>query len=284
MARKTPNGHSQGRRRGALRVLGLLVAAVAVAVVAPQVYSGLTSSSGDAGTAGSTTEAGVNLGVASKLFGSGQSTALRTRLSTIDGNSRWAQVLRPVRAYRTPGGKVVTTLLPTTPEHTDAIVLALRQKRDASGQVWTQVRLPILPNNSTGWVDRNALGTYHVVNTHLVVNRETFKLTLWRAGKVIFRAPVGVGRSYWPTPAGQYFVREKLTKYASPFYGPLAFGSNARSAVLTDWPGGGFIGIHGTDEPQLIPGAISHGCVRLRDPDILRLNRLLPIGTPLTIV
>ncbi len=81
---------------------------------------------------------------------------------------------------------------------------------------------------------------------------------------------MGVGRSYWPTPAGQYFIREKLTKYASPFYGPLAFGSNARSAVLTDWPGGGFIGIHGTDEPQLIPGAISHGCVRLRDPDILR--------------
>jgi hypothetical protein len=31
-------------------------------------------------------------------------------------------------------------------------------------------------------------------------------------------------------------------------------GTSARSRVLTDWPAGGFIGIHGTDEPALIPG------------------------------
>jgi lipoprotein-anchoring transpeptidase ErfK/SrfK len=53
--------------------------------------------------------------------------------------------------------------------------------------------------------------------------------------------------------------------------------------VLTDWPGGGFVGVHGTNEPQLIPGRISHGCVRLRNEDILRLARLLPVGTPVTI-
>jgi lipoprotein-anchoring transpeptidase ErfK/SrfK len=53
--------------------------------------------------------------------------------------------------------------------------------------------------------------------------------------------------------------------------------------VLTDWPDGGFVGIHGTNEPELIPGAISHGCIRLRNVDILRLSRLMPVGTPLTI-
>jgi lipoprotein-anchoring transpeptidase ErfK/SrfK len=63
------------------------------------------------------------------------------------------------------------------------------------------------------------------------------------------------------------------------FYGPVAFGTNARSPVLTDWPGGGFIGIHGTDEPQVIPGRISHGCIRLRNSDILKLARLMPVGT-----
>jgi hypothetical protein len=47
-------------------------------------------------------------------------------------------------------------------------------------------------------------------------------------------------------------IRNELTRYASPFYGPVAFGTTARSAVLTDWPGGGFVGIHGTNEPQLI--------------------------------
>jgi lipoprotein-anchoring transpeptidase ErfK/SrfK len=74
-----------------------------------------------------------------------------------------------------------------------------------------------------------------------------------------------------------------LTRYRSPFYGPLAFGTSARSSVLTDWPGGGFIGIHGTDAPELIPGRVSHGCIRLRNDDILRLGRLMPVGTPVTI-
>ena len=71
--------------------------------------------------------------------------------------------------------------------------------------------------------------------------------------------------------------------YASPFYGPVAFGTSARSEVLTDWPAGGFVGIHGTNRPELLPGRVSHGCIRLRNQDILRLARLLPVGTPLTI-
>jgi lipoprotein-anchoring transpeptidase ErfK/SrfK len=53
--------------------------------------------------------------------------------------------------------------------------------------------------------------------------------------------------------------------------------------VLTDWPGGGFIGIHGTNAPGLIPGHISHGCIRVRNANVLRLARLMPVGTPLTI-
>jgi lipoprotein-anchoring transpeptidase ErfK/SrfK len=53
--------------------------------------------------------------------------------------------------------------------------------------------------------------------------------------------------------------------------------------VLTDWPLGGYVGIHGTSEPQLLPGRVSHGCIRMRNDDIVRLARLMPIGTPLTI-
>jgi lipoprotein-anchoring transpeptidase ErfK/SrfK len=63
----------------------------------------------------------------------------------------------------------------------------------------------------------------------------------------------------------------------------VAFGTTARSAVLTDWPDGGFVGIHGTSEPQLVPGRVSHGCIRLRNEDILRLVGLMPVGTPVTI-
>jgi len=149
--------------------------------------------------------------------------------------------------------------------------------------VWVEVRLPVLPNGSVGWVRRRSLGAYQTVATHLVVDRTRLQATLYRDGTRIFSAPVGVGRSGTPTPAGEFTVRSELTRYASAFYGPVAFGTTARSAVLTDWPDGGFIGIHGTNAPKLVPGRVSHGCIRLRNRDIVRLTALMPIGTPVTI-
>jgi lipoprotein-anchoring transpeptidase ErfK/SrfK len=82
---------------------------------------------------------------------------------------------------------------------------------------------------------------------------------------------------------GEFYVRDVVTRYRSPAYGPIAFGTSARSAVLTDWPAGGYVGIHGTDQPNLIPGTVSHGCIRMRNPDIVRLARLMPVGTPIII-
>jgi lipoprotein-anchoring transpeptidase ErfK/SrfK len=100
---------------------------------------------------------------------------------------------------------------------------------------------------------------------------------------VIFRAPVGVGAPGTPTPVGHFYVRDRLSGFSSATYGPLAFGTNARSPTLTDWPGGAVVGIHGTDQPALIPGRISHGCVRLTNAAIVRLGKLMPVGTPVTI-
>jgi lipoprotein-anchoring transpeptidase ErfK/SrfK len=145
------------------------------------------------------------------------------------------------------------------------------------------VRLPVLPNNETAWVPRSDLGGYQFVHTMLVVDREHFTATLFDDGRVVFRAPVGVGKPDAPTPGGNFYVRDKVSGFGDPFYGPIAYGTSARSEVLTDWPGGGFVGIHGTNEPQLIPGRISHGCIRLRNADIVRLSRLMPVGTPLVI-
>ena len=107
--------------------------------------------------------------------------------------------------------------------------------------------------------------------------------TLKRDGKPVFRTRVGVGRPQWPTPHGEFYVRDKLTRFGNPFYGPIAFGTSARSAVLTDWPGGGFVGVHGTNEPGILPGHVSHGCIRMRNSAILRLAQLMPVGTPLTV-
>jgi lipoprotein-anchoring transpeptidase ErfK/SrfK len=43
------------------------------------------------------------------------------------------------------------------------------------------------------------------------------------------------------------------------------------------------VGIHGTSLPNLIPGRISHGCVRMKNADILKLDKLVEVGTPITI-
>jgi hypothetical protein len=207
------------------------------------------------------------------------------RLSRSSALSYWASVRLAVAARSAPTSRaaVVTWLARTTAEGTTNIVLVLSRRTDRHGRLWVHVRLPVLPNGLTGWVPRVALGVYGAVQTHLVVDLERLTVTLFRDGRPILRAPAGVGQPQWPTPKGSFYIRDVVTKYESPFYGPLAFGTSARSSVLTDWPGGAFIGIHGTDEPQLLPGRVSHGCIRLRNEDILRLRRLMPVGTPITI-
>jgi hypothetical protein len=199
--------------------------------------------------------------------------------------SRWTIVLAATVARAEPAATspIVAPLLKTTPDHTPNLLTVLGTRTVAGGHLWVKVRLPVLPNGTTGWVRRLSLGAYQIVNTRLVVDRQRLLASLYRNGRLIFTAPVGVGTSSWPTPSGQFTVRSELTRYASPFYGPVAFGTSARSTVLTDWPGRGFVGIHGTNEPQLIPGRVSHGCIRMRNVDIVRLAALMPIGTPLTI-
>jgi lipoprotein-anchoring transpeptidase ErfK/SrfK len=132
-------------------------------------------------------------------------------------------------------------------------------------------------------VPRSALGGYGVVSTRLVVDLGSLTATLFRNGEPIFETQVGVGRPENPTPTGEFYIRNKLTRYANAFYGPIAFGTSARSPTLTDWPAGGFVGIHGTNRPDLLPGRVSHGCIRMRNDDIMTLERLMPVGTPLTI-
>jgi hypothetical protein len=170
-----------------------------------------------------------------------------------------------------------------TPEGTTNVLRLLGPARREASGLWQRVSLAVLPNGTTGWVPRSALGGSTFLDTRLVVDRTRFRATLFRDGVAVFSAPVGVGKPSWPTPRGEFYIRDVLTRYRSPTYGPIAFGTSARSPVLTDWPAGGYVGIHGTNRPGLIPGAISHGCVRLRNADILRLVGLMPIGTPVVV-
>jgi lipoprotein-anchoring transpeptidase ErfK/SrfK len=87
-----------------------------------------------------------------------------------------------------------------------------------------------------------------------------------------------------PTPTGHFYVNQRLLS-TNPLgdYGPGAVGISAFSPVLVNWPQGGPIAIHGTNAPQMIGFAVSHGCLRVRNTDITKLLRLAVEGTPVQI-
>jgi L,D-transpeptidase catalytic domain len=196
----------------------------------------------------------------------------------------FAPVDRPVRAVITPSpaARPVAVVDSRTPDATANIVAVVGQARIRDA-LWVRIRVPGLPNDRFGWVPRAALGGFGFVHTHLVIDRRRLTATLLNDGRRLFAAPVAVGRPDWPTPSGTFVIVDRLTRFTDPMYGPIAFGTSARSAVLTDWPGGGVVGIHGTDAPELVPGRVSHGCIRMRNRDIVRLARLMPVGTPVTV-
>jgi lipoprotein-anchoring transpeptidase ErfK/SrfK len=220
------------------------------------------------------------------LPGLGQaSSATRQVLSHPGYASTWAYLESPTNAYASPSrhAHVLGYLGLTTQDGTSELLFE-QQRVLIHGAWWVQVRLPLRPAGQIGWVPQRVLGAPQTVHTYLVVSTEKTTLTLYRNGKVIFFTRVGTGAPSTPTPHGHFYIRDRLDGFPpDSMYGPIAFGTSALSNVETDWPGGGVIGVHGTNEPGLIPGHPSHGCIRLPNWEIVKLAKLLPIGTPLTI-
>lgn len=206
------------------------------------------------------------------------------RLSDERKVTRWAHAntRNPIRAAPATTARTITRLRYVTEDKLPEVYLVLSAVADARGKVWVRVRIPMRPNGRTGWVASDNLGQLYVVQTRLVINRSTLRSTLYKNGRRIWQARVGVGKAATPTPKGNFYVRE-LLKGDGKLYGSWAFGTSAYASI-SDWPNGGVVGVHGTDQPKLIPGRPSHGCVRVRNADINRLRRLMPIGTPIQII
>ena len=204
------------------------------------------------------------------------------RLSDERTLTRWAHPRQEaiVRAEPRGASRGIARLHFLNEDGAAEVYLALSSRLDADGFKWVQIRVPMRPNGTVGWVRRDALYGFRLVRTRLVIDKRKLRATLYRRGRAVWRAPVGIGKPSSPTPAGRFWIRDRLRPAArGGIYGPLAFGTSAYS-VLTDWPGGGVVGIHGTNQPALVPGRPSHGCIRLHNRAILRLGRLMPIGTP----
>jgi lipoprotein-anchoring transpeptidase ErfK/SrfK len=192
-----------------------------------------------------------------------------------------AQGASPV--YRQPSthSGVLNRLAFYTPDNEALQTYEFIGARKVAGTLWEHIAVPMRPNGQTGWVKRSWLGGTQVVHTLIVVNIPTETMTVYNRGKVILTAPVGTGAPGTPTPPGHFWIAEAFSSN-DPVYGPWAFGTTDRAAD-TDFPDDSIVGIHGTDEPNLIPGDPSHGCIRLKDADVLKLKSLVTIGTPVWI-
>jgi lipoprotein-anchoring transpeptidase ErfK/SrfK len=172
-------------------------------------------------------------------------------------------------AFYTPDGEALQTYRFVASKH-------------VHGTLWEQIDVPMRPNGQVGWVKRSWLGAAEVSHKLIIVNLHTETMTVYDHGKLILTAPVGTGAPATPTPTGHFWIAEAFPSH-SAFYGPWAFGTTDR-ATDTDFPDGSIVGIHGTNEPQLIPGDPSHGCIRMKNEDVVRLKPLVDIGTPVWIV
>ena len=127
----------------------------------------------------------------------------------------------------------------------------------------------------------------------IAISRPERKLRLFRNLKLAKVYDVAIGAAGFDTPAGLHRVETKAADPAwyvpnRPWAGDLAGkvipAGDPRNPIAARWLG--FYegaGIHGTYDPASIGTAASHGCIRMRIPDVIDLYDRVPLRTPIYI-
>ncbi|MGE5226951.1 MAG: L,D-transpeptidase [Planctomycetaceae bacterium] len=188
------------------------------------------------------------------------------------------------RLYDGPGpGAERVGNLGATNDWGEAIALpVLARFTDVQGNAWLRVELPTRPNGSHAWIRADQVTTREVTGK-IVVDLSRHSLTRYDDGTRVAHYRVAIGSPTFPTSTGDFFVWAKVpyTDTAGP-YGVFALGLSGFSDVITDWPGGGRMAIHGTANPADRGQAVSHGCVRVYNPEMRTLEDV-SMGTPVLI-
>jgi len=203
---------------------------------------------------------------------------------------RWAHPEYRAGVYRSPSpwSKRISRLHWYTEDgFLEVYRISSSVRRGRDGKSWIQIQVPRRPRALRGWVRREAVGLIKVSPYQLHVSRSSHIARLYKKkyGRWfrVWKAKIAVGKPLTPTPRGIFWVRERIRNFhSSGLYGPWSFGTSAYS-VLSDWPGGGVVGLHGTNQPWLLGGSVSHGCIRLSNASARSLARRLGVGTPVVI-
>jgi lipoprotein-anchoring transpeptidase ErfK/SrfK len=196
------------------------------------------------------------------------------------GHLNWTVTVRS--APRTSARRV-TVLNEFRSEYRPQVVLVLSQRVDpeTGKPTWYRISVPGRPNGRTGWIPADA-ASIRPSQRLIYIDRSARTLEVWNNRRLLLKTKVAVGRPGMDTPLGLFYVTWTFVPTA-PVLGRYAFETSAYSR-LSDWPGGGIVGIHGTFSPSLLGQAVSHGCVRVSNRDILRMRALVRLGTPIQIV
>lgn len=193
-----------------------------------------------------------------------------------------------VAVFAKPNAKArrVATLRQFRSDFRPQLVLVLSARTTRSGKpTWYRISFPGRPNGQRGWVRGSAL-ELRPMQKRLVIYRGARRFEFWDGDRLVRSGKVAVGKRGAETPTGLFFVTWKFDPRIDPDWailGDYAFETSAYSK-LTDWPGGGIVGVHGTPWPWLLGQAVSHGCVRLHNRDIVFLKPRVPLGMPIKIV
>lgn len=125
--------------------------------------------------------------------------------------------------------------------------------------------------------------------TQLVIKLSDRRVYLYRGDELATSYPVAIGKAGWETPVGNYKVIEmqRDPTWEHPWTGKL-IPPGAENPLGARWigfwtDGKNFIGFHGTPQEKLVGKAVSHGCVRMRNQDILALYAQVNVGTPVKV-
>lgn len=123
----------------------------------------------------------------------------------------------------------------------------------------------------------------------LVLRISERRVYLYQNQQILISYPVAVGRSGWETPTGEYQVLQKISDpvWQHPFTGeivPPGPENPLGSRWIGFWTDGtNYIGFHGTPNEETVGQAISHGCVRMFNQDVLALFEKVKVGTPVIV-
>jgi lipoprotein-anchoring transpeptidase ErfK/SrfK len=119
----------------------------------------------------------------------------------------------------------------------------------------------------------------------LIVNIPARKIALVEDGKVLKVYPVAVGKKSTPSPSGTFHIASHVV---NPTYshGGKVVGPGRANPVGTRWMSLGFkgYGLHGTNHPESIGHAASHGCIRMRNQDVEELFELVQVGDEVDLI